>query len=250
MTRLLRPLLAAAFALALAPAAFAGTATIAVATNFAGAAEALAAGYKAASGQDIAVTAGATGKLYAQVAAGAPFDAFLSADLTTIRKLAEAGLGEADTSFTYATGSLLLWSADAGADLSDPARALRAATHVALANPDLAPYGKAAVETIETLGLTEAIKDKIVTGENIGQAYTMVASGAAELGFVAASSVIANGRKGAFREVPAGAHAPIAQGAILLARGSDNPAAIGFLDYLKSPEAIATIESFGYRAGD
>jgi molybdate transport system substrate-binding protein len=247
MTLSFNPLLAAALALGLTHPAVADTATVAVATNFAGAAEKLAADYKAASGNEIAVTAGATGKLYAQVESGAPFDAFLSADLKTVKKLLDAGLAEKGTDFTYATGSLMLWSADASKDLSDPVKALQGATHVAIANPELAPYGKAATEAIEKLGLTEALKDKIVTGENIGQAYTMVASGAADMGFVAASSVIADGNKGASWTVPAEDHAPIDQGAVLLTKGKDNAAAKGFLDYMKTPEAVAVIETFGYR---
>jgi molybdate transport system substrate-binding protein len=250
MTHLSKVLQSAAFAASIGSAGMADTATLAVSTNFAGAAEQLAKDYKTASGNEITITAGATGKLYAQVEAGAPFDAFLSADLKTIDRLAEAGLGEKDTAFTYATGSLMLWSADAGKDLSDPANALRGATHVAVANPEVAPYGRAAMEAIEKMGLSDAVKAKIVTGENIGQAYTMAASGAADLGFVAASSVIADGNKGASWTVPADYHKPIAQGAILLTKGKDNAAARGFLDYMKTPEAVAAIASFGYRAAN
>lgn len=249
MTRLSGPLLAAALALGLGAAALGETATVAVATNFAGAAEKLAADYRAASGNEVTVTAGATGKLYAQIKAGAPFDAFLSADLRTVDRLIEAGLGERETAFTYATGSLVLWSAGRSRDLSDPAGALAAAANVAVANPDLAPYGRAAMETIGKMGLSETVKSKIVTGENIGQAYAMAASGAAEVGFVAESSIIANGNRGASWRVPAEYHAPIAQGAVLLTRAGDKTAAKGFLDYLKSPRAVAVIRSFGYSAG-
>lgn len=242
-----KPLFAAALIVGLSHPAMADTATVAVATNFAGAAETLAADYKAASGHEITVTAGATGKLYAQVESGAPFDVFLSADLKTVQTLLDAGLAEKGSDFTYATGSLVLWSADAGKDLSDPVKALQGATHVAIANPTLAPYGKAATEAIDKLGLTDALKDRIVTGENIGQAYAMVASGAADMGFVAASSVIADGSKGVFWTVPAEDHAPIDQGAVLLTRAKDNAAAKGFLDYIRTPEAVAVIETFGYR---
>lgn len=226
-------------------AALADSATLAVATNFAPTAEKLAADFAKSSGHEIIVTGGATGKLYAQIGAGAPFDVFLSADQKTAEKLVADGLAVADSRVTYATGQLALWSADPTRDLSDPAAALLAANHVAIANPDLAPYGKAAVETIEKLGLTADLKGKIVTGENIGQAQSMVASGGAELGFVAASALVGNG-EGVAWQVPADSHAPLHQDAVLLTRGADNPAATGFLAYLAGPEAKKIISGAGY----
>ena len=166
--------------------AMAESATIAVASNFATTAEKLAASYMAASGNELSIISGASGKLFAQITTGAPFDAFLSADQKTPLKVIEAGLGLPDSRFTYARGVLAVWTVQQDADLSDPKAALLAARHVAIANPDLAPYGKAAKETIENIGISDAIAGQIVTGENIGQAQTMVASGAADLGFVAA----------------------------------------------------------------
>ena len=224
------------------------TALIAVATNFAGAAEALAAGYAAATGHEVAFSAGATGKLYAQISAGAPFDAFLSADAAAPGRLEAEGRAVPGTRFTYALGALVLWSPDPGADLADPIAALRAARHVAIANPDLAPFGKAAVETLETLEISSEIAGRLVMGENIGQAHTLVASGAADLGFVAASSLVPES-PGAAWPVPAGHHAPIRQDAVLLQHGAANAAAQGFLDYLRSDAARATIASFGYGPG-
>jgi molybdate transport system substrate-binding protein len=229
--------------------ACAETALLAVATNFAGAAEKLAADYGAASGDTVTITAGATGKLYAQITAGAPFDAFLSADIKTPAKLESEGTGVAGTAFSYATGTLVLWSPDPAADLSDPRVALTKATHVAIANPDLAPYGAAAVQAIEKLGLLETLKDNIVMGENIGQAQTMVASGAAELGFVAASGLTGLADPGASWTVPAEMHAPLTQGAILLVHGAENTAAQGFLAYLASDAGQATLAGFGYGPG-
>jgi molybdate transport system substrate-binding protein len=243
------PLILAVLLAAAGLSAQAETALIAVDTNFAGAAEQLAADYGAASGDTITITAGATGKLYAQITAGAPFDAFLSADMKTPAKLESEGTGVAGTAFPYATGTLVLWSPDTAADLSDPTAALTKATHVAIANPDLAPYGAAAVQAIKKLGLLETLKDNIVTGENIGQAQTMVASGAAELGFVAASGLVGLAEPGASWPVPADLHAPLTQGAILLAHGAENTAAQGFLAYLASDAGQATLAGFGYGPG-
>lgn len=225
--------------------AFAETALVAVATNFVKPAEKLAADYKTASGNEISVSGGATGKLYAQIGEGAPFDALLSADAKTPAKLVSDGNAVGEP-FTYATGTLVLWSSDAKLDLSDPKAALAAATHVTVANPDVAPYGKAAMETLDMLGAPEAVMGKIVAGENIGQTQTMVASGAATLGFVAASG-LASGEVGGVRwDVPGNMHAPIMQDAVLLKHGEANAAAKGFLDYLKSDAAKAVIKDFGY----
>jgi molybdate transport system substrate-binding protein len=240
---------AAVLALALALAATAAraeSALVAVATNFRPVAEVLAADFKAASGHEITLTAGATAKLAAQIGAGAPFDAFLAADTATPARLAEAGLAEAATVFTYATGRLVLWSADPALDLSDPAAALAAARHVAIANPDLAPYGRAAMQAIDFMGLSD-LSDRLVTGENIGQAQVLVATGAADLGFVAASGLVDPG--GAAWPVPEGHHDPIRQDAVLLAHGRDNAAAAAFLAYLRSDAARRVIERFGYAAG-
>ena len=233
-------------ALAVLPlAAQAETARIAVATNFAPTAEQLAAAYSAASGDTVEITGGATGKLYAQIKAGAPFEAFLSADSATAEKLATEGFALPESRFTYATGQLALWSADAATDLSDPAAALKAARHVAIANPDLAPYGKAAVETLTALGLPADLDGHLVMGENVGQTQTMVASGAADLGFVAASALVGK-TEGVAWAVPGDMHTPLTQDAILLTSGKDNTAAQGFLAYLAQPEAKVAIAAAGY----
>lgn len=223
------------------------TALIAVSTNFAATAERLAADYEARSGDTITLITGATGKLFAQISAGAPYDAFLSADAETVTKLAERSLARTDSRFTYALGQIVLWSADPGRDLSDPAKALMAANHIAIANPDLAPYGLAARESIESMGLTQPLSAKIVTGENIGQTLTLVASGAADLGFVAASSLIGPKAPGGVAwAVPPTYHAPIRQDAAVLVHGASNTAAIGFLAYLGSDAGQAVVRDFGY----
>ena len=229
-----------------AAAARAETALIAVATNFRPAAEALAEAFATETDHEIRLTAGATGKLAAQIAHGAPFDLFLSADAETPERLAAAGHALAETRVTYATGGLLLWSADASRDLTDPKAALAAARHIAVANPDLAPYGKAAMQAIDNIEISESVAGKIVTGENIGQAYALTASGAADIGFIAAA---ARPETGVVWPVPMALHAPIRQDAILLAHGQTNPAATAFLHWLQGEAARTIIRGFGYEAG-
>ena len=176
--------LALCLLLAASPAA-AGQALIAVAANFAATARTIAKAYMAESGNAIDITTGSTGTLYAQIGAGAPFDAMLSADEATPAKLAAEGHGAPRP---YAVGVLALWVPAAAAD-ADPVAALGPVLHVAIANPDLAPYGKAAVAAIAGMGLSRALKAKIVKTENIGQTFALVKSGAAEAGFVAASAL-------------------------------------------------------------
>lgn len=232
------------------PAAKAEDVLVAVAANFADAAEELAGKYGAASGNKVVITTGATGKLYAQIKEGAPFHILLSADQKTPKKLGDEQAAVADSSFTYAVGKLALWSADTNRIGSDGAASLSAddVQHIAIANPELAPYGVAAQETLQALGLWDKLQPKIVMGENIGQTHSMVASGNAELGFVAYSAVL-NPKKpagGSHWVVPQESFKPIKQDAILLNAGAENAAAKGFLDYLKSAEAKALIESYGY----
>ncbi len=234
--------------LAAASAVQAESAQVAVATNFAPTAEALARDYAAASGNEVTIIGGATGKLYAQIVAGAPFDAFLSADGATPARLAAEGHAILQSAFTYATGRLVLWSATAGQDLSDPSAALAQARHVAIANPELAPYGKAAVQALAELGFSADLEGRLVIGENIGQAYAMTATGAADLGFIAASALVGSAEGSAW-PVPQTLHDPIRQDAVLLMRGRDNAAAIGFLEYLAQPEARAVIAKAGYGTG-
>lgn len=230
--------------------ALADEALIAVATNFAGAAEALAAEFHKETGHSIVASAGATGKLYAQIAEGAPFALLLSADAGTPEKIAAEGLGAPASRFTYAVGRLALYSADPAAIGDDPKAALEAPAtlHIAIANPDLAPYGVAAREAMQAMGVWDAVQPKIVMGENIGQAFSMVETGAAEMGFVAASALSApgTGPRGARWDVPPEMFTPIRQDAILLAQGEGNAAATAFLDFLKGDKAKAIIAAHGY----
>jgi len=234
----------------LATSAHADEALVAVAANFAGAVEAIGAEFAKDTGHTIQITTGATGKLYAQIGEGAPFAILLSADATTPAKLEVEGNAAAGTRFTYAVGKLSLWSADQRRIGDDPKAALTASDtlHIAIANPDLAPYGVAAREALTALGLWETIQPKIVMGENIGQTFSMVDSGAAQMGFVATSAVEAPDKepKGARYDVPQELFKPIRQDAILLKAGEGNAAAIAFLDYLKGDKAKRIIASFGY----
>ncbi|WP_119304683.1 molybdate ABC transporter substrate-binding protein [Dongia deserti] len=225
-------------------------ALVAVAANFAGAVEAIGAEFAKDTGHTIQVTTGATGKLYAQISEGAPFDVLLSADIKTPAQLQDEGTAVLGTSFTYAVGMLSVWSADSDRIGADPKAALTApeTLHVAIANPDLAPYGVAAREALTAMGLWETIQPKIVMGENIGQTFSMVDTGAAQMGFIATSAIESPGSapKGSRYDVPQALFTPIKQDAVLLKAGDGNAAAIAFLDYLKGDKAKAIIASFGY----
>jgi len=241
-------LLPVAFA---APAARAEQATVAVAANFAEPLETLQGLFEERTGHIITVVSGSTGKLYAQIAHGAPYDLLLAADAERPARLAEEGLGVAASRFTYAIGRLALWSPDPARVTDDLETVLRRPfRHLAIANPALAPYGAAARETLAALGLWQALEPKLVRGENVAQAFQMVATGNAELGLVALAYVRSprNPAPGSHRAVPPHLHAPIRQDAILLARAADNAAAHAFMDFLRSPEAAAVIERFGYAA--
>lgn len=237
--------------LSLAGSAAAAEAVVAVAANFAEVAELLEKDFERASGHSLSLVAGSTGKLYAQIANGAPFDVFLSADQETPARLEKDGQAVAKTRFTYATGRLTLWSPEPGRVGKDGAATLREGKfrNLAIANPELAPYGEAAQQVLEKLGLWGRFQDRIVKGETIGQAHAMVASGNAELGFVALSSVLSprNTTPGSRWDVPAHLYAPLRQDAVLLKRAAGNPAARGFLDFLRSAESKALLESYGYR---
>ena len=241
--------LACCLTLAMAAPAAAETARVAVASNMLATAQTLATRFAQASGHTVELSAGGSGKLYAQIRQGAPFDALLSADADIPKRLVNEGLAAAGSRFAYATGRLVLWSADAGRVVTGP-DALRAPDlrHLAVANPALAPYGAAAQAVLERLGLNDSLAGKKVIGENIGQTYQFVATGNAELGFVALSQITRDGVRtgGAAWLVPADLHPPLRQEAVLLVRGKDNAAARGWLDYLRTPEARALMRDNGY----
>ena len=229
--------------------AWAGQAQVAVAANFAEPIKAVAAVLEKTTGHTLAITVGSTGKLYAQIKNGAPFDVLLAADRATPERLEKEGDAVAGTRFTYATGKLALWSADAkrvdaeGKILSNPNLG-----KVSYANPKLAPYGAATVEVMNKLGLTAALTPKLVQGESIGQAYTFVYSGNADVGFVALSQLLDGGKLkgGSMWVVPQALYSPIQQDAVLLKKASDNEAARALIQLLQSPNIKDLIRSYGY----
>jgi molybdate transport system substrate-binding protein len=225
---------------------------IAVAASFGEAAEALVGLHAERSGGPITLSIGSTGSLYAQIRTGAPFAALLAADTRTPQRLATEGLAVGESRFVYAVGRLVLFSADPTRIGADGPAALRdpRTRHVALPNPALAPYGAAAREALERLGLWAVVEPRIVLGQNVAHAASLVASGAAEVGFVAASSLDAPGRvvAGSRWDVPRELHAPIRHEAVLLVRGGDDPTARAFLALLRSPEARRLIRRFGFEA--
>ncbi|HEU4351066.1 MAG TPA: molybdate ABC transporter substrate-binding protein [Burkholderiales bacterium] len=222
---------------------------VAVAANFAGTARMLAEQFAGQGGQRLELSSGSTGKFYAQIKNGAPFDVFLSADEATPLRLESEKLAIAGSRFTYAIGRLVLWSAQPGL-VDERGEVLRKGrfNRLAIANPKLAPYGAAAQETLEKLGLWGELRPKLVQGENIAQTFQFVSSGNAELGLVALSQIRDAGKppSGSYWLVPAPLHAPLRQDAVLLARAERNPAAQAFLAYLRSGPARALIRAYGY----
>ena len=220
--------------------------TIAVATNFYPVLEKLKTVFEEPGKDSLLISSGSTGHLYAQIKNGAPYDVFLAADTKRPLLLEEEGLGVAGTRFTYAAGKLVLTGSSVHGVI-DGVDVIRKGDFLslAIANPDLAPYGLAAQQALVRLGLWDQVRDKIVLGENIGQAYSLVHTGNADLGFVSLAQVIIN-NKTAIWNVPETYHDPIIQQAILLSRAVNNPAAHHFLEFLKSNTATEIISSSGY----
>lgn len=225
----------------------ADTVLVAVAANFKDTQDALGGLFEKKTGHVVASSSGSTGKLFAQAQNGAPFQVFLSADVSHAEKLEQAGLTVKGSRFTYAIGRLALYSAtlDAlteGPNLLSPGKL----KHLAIANPETAPYGAAAIETMKALAAWDALKDHhIVYAENIAQAFQFAESGAAEAGFVAYAQVLKK-RAAKYWLVPAQYHAPLRQDAVLLAPGAQSVAARTYLDFLRGPDARALIEASGY----
>ncbi|HSC81580.1 MAG TPA: molybdate ABC transporter substrate-binding protein [Chitinolyticbacter sp.] len=221
---------------------------VAVAANFAGPMKAIAADFERASGHTVIISTGATGKFYAQIVAGAPFDVLLAADDETPKKLEDEGQAVAGSRFSYAVGRLVLWRAKVG-PVNEAVLKAGNWRKLAIANPKVAPYGRAAVEALSALKLYDAVLSKLVQGENIAQTHQFVASGNAELGLIALSQVFDDGRitSGAGWIVPEQLHQPIRQDAALLKRGANNAAAKALLTYLKSEPARQLIARYGYR---
>lgn len=228
---------------------WAAEAQIAVAANFAEPIKAIAAVLEKTTGHSLKVTLGATGKLYAQISNGAPFDMLLAADTRTPEKIEADGLAEPASRFTYATGKLVLWSAKVGR-VDAQGQVLKAPDlgKVAYAAPKVAPYGAAAVEVMDKMGLSAALTPRLVQGESISQAFSFVYTGNADVGFVAQSQVLEGGRlkSGSMWVVPQNLYSPIHQDAVVLKRGAGNEAVKALVKLLKSPNIKELIRSYGY----
>ncbi len=245
----MRPLALTAGLLAAAGTASADDAQIAVAANFTAPMKAIIELFEADTDHTVKASYGSTGKLYAQIKNGAPFEALLAADQKRPTLLEEEGVGVPGTRFTYAIGTLVLWSAEPG--VAEDGEALLKAgdfNKLAIANPKLAPYGEAAVQTMDALGVKTALEPKLVMGENIAQTYQFADTGNAEVGFVALSQVMQEGEitKGSGWVVPGALHEPIRQDAVMLEKGKDNPAVAALFDFLKGEKAHGVIREFGY----
>ena len=229
--------------------AHAAEAQVAVAANFAEPIKAIAAVLHKTTGHTLKVSTGASGAFYTQIRNGAPFDVFLSADNERPEMLEKDGLAQPGTRFTYATGKLVLWSVKAGR-VDGQGAVLKAADlgKVAHANPKTAPYGAAAVQVLDRLGLKQAITPRLVQGESIGQTFNFVKTGNADVGFVAMSQVLEGGRlkEGSMWVIPQTAYDPIRQDAVLLKKGAGNEAAQALLKLLQSPNIKDLIRSYGY----
>lgn len=246
---MIRTLACAGVAWAMLGMAHADTVSVAVAANFTAPMQKIAAAFEADTGHKAELSFGATGKFYAQITHGAPFQVLLSADDTTPTRLEREGKAVAHSRFTYAIGTLVLWSAQPGTvDAKGDVLKSGDFKHLAIANPKLAPYGAAALQVMEKLGVATALQPRLVQGENIAQTFQFVSTGNAQLGFVALSQVMADGtiRSGSAWQVPASLHEPIRQDAVLLMPGKDSAAASALLTYLRGSKARAIIQSYGY----
>ena len=226
-------------------AAQAGETQVAVAANFTEPATEIAKLFAQKTGHTARLSFGASGAFLTQIAQGAPFEVFLSADAARPAKAIQDGLAVPGTDFTYAIGTLVLWSKDAGRVTGPETLKAGDFQHLAIADPKSAPYGQAAIETLQSLGLYDTLAPKIVQGTSIAQAQQFAATGNAELGFAALAQVIKT-EGGSRWDAPEDLHKPILQDAVLLKTGADNEAAKAFLDFLHQPEARAVIASFGY----
>lgn len=256
--RIARHLLTCVFGLmlalpSLASRAGAAEATIAVAANFAAAAERLADAYQAQTGHRLVIATGSTGQLFAQVLQGAPYDAMLAADQARPARLHRESATAAPP-FTYATGQLVFWSPDPDVVPEDGAALLASdkLKRIVIANPKVAPYGLAARQTLEALGQWVRYTDRLIMGQSIAQAFQITAVGGAPAGFVALAQLrdAPQNLQGSRWAVPERLHAPIHQDAVLLQRGAENAAARGFLEFLRTPEGCVAIRQAGYKPGD
>ncbi|SDH61423.1 molybdate ABC transporter substrate-binding protein [Roseospirillum parvum] len=218
---------------------------VAVAANFTGPAKIIADAFTEATGHVAVLSFGSTGQLYTQISQGAPFQVFLAADQARPEKAVAEGLAVAGSQRTYAIGTLVLWSADASLPAGPEMLTAPGVDRIALANPATAPYGAAAMAALESLGMVEAVADRLVQGNNIAQTFQFVTTGNAQAGFVAGSQ-LTGVTDGVAWTLPGDLYPPIRQDAVLLTTGADNPAARAFLDFLAGPESLKVIQDHGY----
>jgi molybdate transport system substrate-binding protein len=241
-------LLAPLLLLAAAGMAHAGEVSVAVAANFTAPMKKIAQDFEKDTGHRVVASYGSTGQFFAQIKAGAPFEVLLAADDETPARLIKENAAVAGSQFTYAIGKLVLWSAKPGV-AEDGAAVLKKGDfeHIALANPKLAPYGAAGMETMKALGVLDSLQPKIVMAENITQAFQFVSSGNSLVGFVALSQVLKDGKvEGSAWMVPAHLYSAIRQDAVVLDKGKANPAAAALVKYLRGDKAVAVIRGYGY----
>lgn len=226
--------------------AYADTASVAVAANFTDPANEIADHFKEKTGHEVLLSFGATGNIYNQIINGAPFDVFLAADDNRPALAVKAGYGIKESVFTYAIGTLVLWSNQANFVKNEDSLKNPTIHHIALANAKAAPYGQAAIETLEKLGIYNNLKTKLVEGQNISQTFQFIKTGNAEMGFVALSQII-HEKNGSRWIVPQNYYKPIRQDAVLLNNGATNQAAKAFINFLKTHEAQDIIKKYGYQ---
>jgi len=249
LSRFLFPFVILSISACMSVQARAAQAQVAVAANFAAPMQELAAEFQKISPHTVVVSVGSTGKLFAQIQQGAPFDVFLSADAETPARLTSDGFALENSRFTYATGRLVLWSAQP--NLVDPQAAILGtdtASKLAIAEPRSAPYGAAAMQTLARRGMLARWQSRFVKGESVAQTYQFVASKNAALGFVALSQIMREGKvqSGSYWMVPSTFHTPLRQDAVLLKRGANNDAAKAFLRFMASDTARAVMRGYGY----
>lgn len=249
-SRLLRLIIAVWFIL-LAPTSWAATTLVTVASDFTKPMTEIAAEFEKATGHTAKLSFGSSGKAFAQIQSGGPFEVYLSASEKYPLELEKSGHVVAGSRFVYAIGKLVLWSAKPGY-VDDKGEILKTGNfkHIALADPSHAPYGVVAEEVMKSLGVLDKLRPMFVMGENISQTFQFVSTGNAELGFVAFAQVIDinTGKigKGSGWIIPDNLHGPFNQTAVLLKKGAENPAALALVDFLKSPTALTIIEKYGF----
>ena len=230
------------------PPALAEHVLVAVAANFVPPFREVAMEFEKATGHNVQVVSGSSGNFYSQIKNGAPFEVFFSADDERPKLLENEGLGVKDSRFTYAIGRLVLWSPDPSLVKGEETLRSEIFRHLAIANPKSAPYGVAAKQTMQKLGVWESVQPRLVMAENLGQTMGFIESGNAELGFLALSQVMdpkIKG-KGSRWDVPVNMHESIQQDVVLLTKGKDKPAAKALMEFIRAPDARAIIERYGY----